>query len=165
MKIGYCIGLIVFIMMFTTIIGNTHLVNGSSRSQPPVNHIIKVATHNSTQLFGSGWGLMKVHKRNLNYSWIVDNDRYFFQTNETNTSILMDYNKLSQYDVFLMSGMHDEHVWCGQYPRIDGHVQASDLTHNESSYRVYAMFGDPDDKVLRTDDGVELVAWWQFSVT
>jgi PKD repeat protein len=47
----------------------------------------------------------------------------------------------------------------------NGHVQASDLTHNESSYRVYAMFGDPEYKVLKTDDGVELVAWWQFSIT
>jgi PKD repeat protein len=76
-------------------------------------HPIKVATQNSTILFGGGWGAMKEHKQYLNYSWIVDNDKYYFQVGVTNTSSLQDYGELSQYNVLIMSGMHDEHVYCG----------------------------------------------------
>lgn len=47
----------------------------------------------------------------------------------------------------------------------NGHVRASDLTHGIGTYRVYAAFRDPEGNILRTDDEVELVAWWQFSKT
>jgi hypothetical protein len=44
----------------------------------------------------------------------------------------------------------------------NGQVRTSDLKHNQSNYRVYAAFRDPDHAILRTNDGRELVAWWQF---
>ena len=46
----------------------------------------------------------------------------------------------------------------------NGHVRTNDLTHNSSNYRVYAAFRDPDNNILKTNDGKELVAWWQFTV-
>ncbi len=47
----------------------------------------------------------------------------------------------------------------------NGHVRASDLTHGTGTYRVYAAFRDPEGNILRTNDGDELEAWWQFSKT
>jgi hypothetical protein len=44
-------------------------------------------------------------------------------------------------------------------------VRASDLTHGAGTYRVYTAFRDPFGNVLKTNDGVELKAWWQFSKT
>jgi len=47
----------------------------------------------------------------------------------------------------------------------NNHVRASDLTHGTGTYRVYAAFRDPLGNILKTNDGVELKAWWQFSKT
>jgi hypothetical protein len=47
----------------------------------------------------------------------------------------------------------------------NGLIRASDLTHGEGTYRVYAAFRDPDGNILRTNDDVALEAWWQFSKT
>ncbi|HIG99718.1 MAG TPA: hypothetical protein HA258_03955 [Thermoplasmata archaeon] len=47
----------------------------------------------------------------------------------------------------------------------NGHIRASDLTHGTGTYRVYAAFRDSEENILRTDDDVELEAWWQFSKT
>jgi hypothetical protein len=47
----------------------------------------------------------------------------------------------------------------------NGHVRASDLTHGTGTYRVYTAFRDPEGNILKTNSGVELKAWWQFSKT
>jgi hypothetical protein len=47
----------------------------------------------------------------------------------------------------------------------NGLIRASDLTHGEGTYRVYAAFRDPDGNILRTNDDMALEAWWQFSKT
>jgi len=47
----------------------------------------------------------------------------------------------------------------------NGHVRASDLTHGTGTYRVFTAFRDPDGNILKTNTGVELKAWWQFSKT
>jgi hypothetical protein len=47
----------------------------------------------------------------------------------------------------------------------NGVIRASDLTHGPGLYRVYAAFRDPEGNILRTDDDLELVAWWQFNKT
>jgi len=47
----------------------------------------------------------------------------------------------------------------------NGLIRASDLTHGPGLYRVYAAFRDPEGNILRTDDDLELVAWWEFSKT
>jgi hypothetical protein len=45
----------------------------------------------------------------------------------------------------------------------NGHVRTNDLSHNMSNYRVYAAFRDPYQNILKTNDGKQLVAWWQFT--
>jgi hypothetical protein len=45
----------------------------------------------------------------------------------------------------------------------NNHVRASDLTHGTGTYRVYTAFRDLFGNVLKTNDGVEMKAWWQFS--
>ena len=47
----------------------------------------------------------------------------------------------------------------------NGLIRASELTHGPGLYRVYAAFRDPEGNILRTDDDLELVAWWEFSKT
>jgi hypothetical protein len=47
----------------------------------------------------------------------------------------------------------------------NGHVRTSDLTHGTGTYRVYTAFRDPEGNILKTNSGVELKAWWQFSKT
>ncbi|HWR27470.1 MAG TPA: LamG-like jellyroll fold domain-containing protein [Candidatus Thermoplasmatota archaeon] len=44
-------------------------------------------------------------------------------------------------------------------------VRASDLTHGTGTYRVYTAFRDPEGNNLKTNDDVDLEAWWQFSKT
>jgi hypothetical protein len=47
----------------------------------------------------------------------------------------------------------------------NGLIRASDLTHGPGLYRVYAAFRDPEGNILRTDDDIELVSWWEFTKT
>jgi len=75
--------------------------------------------------------------------WIIDNDTI----NETTTRTIISGNQLALDTIF------------------NGHVRASDLTHGTGTYRVYAVFRDPEGNILRTNDGSELKAWWQFSKT
>jgi hypothetical protein len=44
-------------------------------------------------------------------------------------------------------------------------IRASELTHGPGLYRVYAAFRDPEGNILRTDDDIELVSWWEFTKT
>jgi thermitase len=75
--------------------------------------------------------------------WLVDNDTL----NETTARTITSGNQLALDTIF------------------NGHVIASDLTHGTGTYRVYAAFRDPEGNILRTDDDVDLEAWWQFSKT
>jgi hypothetical protein len=75
--------------------------------------------------------------------WLVDKDTI----NETSPRTINSANQLALDVIF------------------NGHVRASDLTHGTGSYRVYVAFRDPEGNVLKTNSGVELKAWWQFSKT
>ncbi|MCU0849755.1 MAG: hypothetical protein MUC80_00585 [Candidatus Thermoplasmatota archaeon] len=75
--------------------------------------------------------------------WLVDNDTI----NETTTRTITSASQIALDVIF------------------NGHVRASDLTHGTGTYRVYAAFSDPEGNILRTDDDVDLEAWWQFSKT
>ena len=75
--------------------------------------------------------------------WILDNDTI----NETTPRIITSGDQLALDIIF------------------NGHVRASDLTHGTGTYRVYAAFRSPEGNILRTDDDLDLEAWWQFSKT
>jgi hypothetical protein len=75
--------------------------------------------------------------------WIVDNDTI----NETIPRNITSGNQLALDTIF------------------NGLVRASDLTHGTGTYRVYTAFRDPEGNILRTNDDVDLEAWWQFSKT
>jgi hypothetical protein len=75
--------------------------------------------------------------------WLVDKDTI----NETTARTITSGSQLALDTIF------------------NGHVRASDLTHGIGTYRVYVAFRDPDGNILRTNDGTELEAWWQFSKT
>jgi hypothetical protein len=75
--------------------------------------------------------------------WVVDNDT----VNETFTRTINTGQQLSLDAIF------------------NGLIRASNLQHGTGTYRVYTAFRDPDCNILRTNDNVELVAWWQFSKT
>ncbi|HWR27473.1 MAG TPA: hypothetical protein VN377_03435, partial [Candidatus Thermoplasmatota archaeon] len=88
-------------------------------------------------------GYLLIQIQYYNYSqgkWIVEKDT----VNETSTRTINTGQQLALDTIF------------------NGHVRISDLTHNDSTYRVYAAFRDPIHNILRTNDGKELVAWWQF---
>ncbi|MCX6672079.1 MAG: hypothetical protein NTX92_09195, partial [Euryarchaeota archaeon] len=103
----------------------------------------KIKNTGSTDI--KGYLLIQVQFYNSTQGkWLVDNDTI----NETIARTITSGNQLAlDKDIF------------------NGQVQASDLTHGTGTYRVYAAFRDPEGNVLRTNDGVELKAWWQFSKT
>jgi hypothetical protein len=45
----------------------------------------------------------------------------------------------------------------------NGLIRASDLSYGTGTYRVYVAFRDPSGNILKTNAGVELKAWWQFT--
>jgi len=47
----------------------------------------------------------------------------------------------------------------------NGKIRASNLQHGTGTYRVYTAFRDPTGKILKTNDGSKLKAWWQFNKT
>jgi|GEM_PF-894232 len=47
----------------------------------------------------------------------------------------------------------------------NGKIRASNLQHGSGMYRVYTAFRDPEGNILKTNNGAELKAWWQFSKT
>jgi hypothetical protein len=76
-------------------------------------------------------------------TWVVEDDT----VNETSpTAIEMDY-QLPLDRLF------------------NDQIMASDLKNGEGLYRVYTEFRDPSGNVLRTNDGTELKAWWEFTKT
>lgn|GEM_PF-4063640 len=45
----------------------------------------------------------------------------------------------------------------------NGLIRVSELEHGVGSYRVYTAFRDPGGNILRTDNDVEIVSWWEFT--
>ncbi len=75
--------------------------------------------------------------------WVVDNDT----VNETTPRTITSGNQLALDTIF------------------NGQIRASELTHGTGTYRVYTAFRDPEGNILRTNDDVDLEAWWQFNKT
>lgn len=75
--------------------------------------------------------------------WIVDNDT----VNETTPRTINAGQQLALDTIF------------------NGKIRASNLQHGTGTYRVYTAFRDPEGNILKTNTGVELKNWWQFSKT
>jgi PKD repeat protein len=102
----------------------------------------KIKNTGSTNI--TGYLLIQVQFYNTTQGkWLVDDDTI----NETTPRTITYGNQLALDTIF------------------NGLVRASDLTHGTGTYRVYTAFRDPEGNILRTDDGVELKAWWQFNKT
>ena len=102
----------------------------------------KIKNTGSTDI--KGYLLIQIQFYNTTQSkWLVDNDTI----NETTIRTITSGNQLALDTIF------------------NGHVRASDLTHGTGIYRVYTAFRDPEGNILRTNDDVDLDAWWQFSKT
>ncbi len=92
----------------------------------------------------NGYLLIQVQFYNTSQAkWLVDNDTI----NETTARTIISGNQLALDTIF------------------NGLVRTSDLTHGTGTYQVYAAFRDPQGNILRTNDDVDLEAWWQFSKT
>jgi hypothetical protein len=46
----------------------------------------------------------------------------------------------------------------------NGLVKTDDLKYGSGMYRVYAAFRDPDGNILKTDNEIEMVSWYEFEV-
>jgi hypothetical protein len=103
----------------------------------------KIKNHGPTPI--KGYLLIQIHSFDAEQipSWSIEND----VVNETSPRTI---NSSSQLPLDLI---------------FNGLIRASELTHGEGLYRVYAAFRDPEGNILRTDDDVELVSWWDFSKT
>jgi hypothetical protein len=75
--------------------------------------------------------------------WVVDNDT----VNETTARTINSGGQLALDTIF------------------NGKIRASNLQHGTGTYRVYAAFRNSEGNILKTNNGVELKAWWQFSKT
>jgi hypothetical protein len=73
--------------------------------------------------------------------WLVEKDTI----NETSPRTINGYAQLALDTIF------------------NGHVRTNDLHHNSSIYRTYTAFRDPYQNILKTNDGKQMVAWWQFT--
>jgi hypothetical protein len=80
---------------------------------------------------------------NQSGQWILDNDT----VNETSPRTINSSSQLGLDTIF------------------NGLIRASNLQHGTGTYRVYAEFRDSTGNILKTNNGVELKAWWQFSKT
>jgi PKD repeat protein len=91
-----------------------------------------------------GYLLMQVQYYNeTTENWIVDNDT----VNETTPRTINSCSQLALDTIF------------------NGKIRVSNLQHGTGTYRVYAAFRDPEGNILKTNNGAELKAWWQFSKT
>ncbi|HWR63005.1 MAG TPA: M28 family peptidase [Candidatus Thermoplasmatota archaeon] len=135
----------------TTSTGNEY-VNVYSANAPNAGWVPKliIAYRNQSKIKNTGStdikGYLLIQVQFYNTSqvkWLVDNDTI----NETKARIITSGNQLALDTI------------------CSGHVRASDLTHGIGTYRVYAAFRDPERNILRTNDDVDLEAWWQFSKT
>ena len=131
--------------------GNEYIVIHANyaglRRYPPKLSIIyqnqsKIKNTGSTDI--NGYLLIQVQFYNSSQGkWLIDKDTI----NETSPRTINSSSQLALDTIF------------------NGHVRASNLTHGAGTYRVYAAFRDPESNILKTNSGVELKAWWQFSKT
>jgi hypothetical protein len=130
--------------------GNEY-VNVYSANAPLVGYVPKliITYRNQSKIKNTGFMdikgylLIQIQYYNTSQSkWLVENDT----VNETSARAINAGQQLALDTIF------------------DGHVRTNDLTHSGSNYRVYAAFRDPSHKILKTNDGKELAAWWQFTV-
>jgi hypothetical protein len=75
--------------------------------------------------------------------WVVDNDT----VNETSPRTINSGSQLALDTIF------------------NGKIRVSNLQHGAGTYRVYTAFRDPEGNILKTNSGIELKAWWQFTKT
>jgi hypothetical protein len=102
----------------------------------------KIKNTGSTNI--NGYLLIQVQFYNTSQAkWVLDNDT----VNETTTRTINSGSQLGLDTVF------------------NGKIRASNLQHGAGTYRVYATFRNPEGNILKTNNGVELEAWWQFSKT
>ncbi len=102
----------------------------------------KIKNSGSTDI--KGYLLIQIQFYNTSQStWVLDNDTI----NETTPRIITSGNQLALDTIF------------------NGNVRVSDLTHGIGTYRVYTAYRDPEGNILRTNDDVDLEAWWQFNKT
>jgi hypothetical protein len=101
----------------------------------------KIKNTGSTDI--KGYLLIQVQYYNVFLGWIVDNDTI----NETTPRTITSGSQLALDAIF------------------NGVIRASDLTHGVGTYRVYTAFRDPEGNILKTNSGVELKTWWQFTKT
>lgn len=112
MYIAVCSIGIVFMILSTASLGTVGAVD-----QKISHTVIKVAIEDSRELIGEGWGVPKeTWDHSINYSWTVNNRQYTIQTTGTDLTVLEHYDELDYYDVLVMSGMHDEHLFLGARP-------------------------------------------------
>lgn len=76
-------------------------------------------------------------------TWVLDNDTI----NETSPRTINIGSQLALDTIF------------------NGKIRASNLQHGTGTYRIYTSFRDSTGKILKTNSGAELKAWWQFSKT
>jgi hypothetical protein len=135
-----------------TVPSGNEYINIYSANTPTAEYIPKlIITYRNQSKFKStgstnisGYLLIQVQFYNTSQgNWDVDNDA----VNETLPRTVTSGNQLALDTIF------------------NGHVKASNLTHDEGTYRVYTAFRDPDGNILKTDDGKKLEAWWQFDKT
>jgi parallel beta-helix repeat protein len=124
-------------------------INVYSANAPTYNYVPKliITYRNQSKIKNTGStnikGYLLIQIQYYNYSqgkWLVEKDTI----NETSARTINSAQQLGLDTIF------------------NGHVRISDLKHNDSAYRVYAAFRDPLHNILRTNDGKEFAAWWQF---
>ncbi len=102
----------------------------------------KIKNTGSTNI--KGYLLIQVQFYNSSQAkWVLDNDT----VNETTPRTINSGNQLALDTIF------------------NGKIRASNLQHGTGTYRVYTAFRGPEGNILRTNDDVDLEAWWQFSKT
>ena len=126
MKVKICIGIILFLLIPATALVSTS--SGINPQYPPniETHTIKVAIDGSDWYTGWGAGIEKFYDA-LNYSWIVDDQRYVFDMDEINMTIYQNFDDFSMYNVIVMAGMKDEAVYFPQNHK--------EIHGNRSEYR------------------------------
>jgi hypothetical protein len=136
----------------TTPTGNEY-INVYSANAPNTGYVPKliITYRNQSKIKNTGEtdikGYLLIQVQFYNNSqgtWLLDNDT----VNETSPRTITCSSQLALDTIF------------------NGLVRSSsDLTHGTGTYRVYTVFRDPDGNILKTNSGVELKAWWQFSKT
>jgi len=130
--------------------GNEY-VNVYSANAPLVGYVPKliITYRNQSKIKNTGFmdikGYLQIQIQYYNAlqgKWMVEDDTI----NETSARTINSGQQLALDTIF------------------NGHVRTNDLTHNGSYYRVYAAFRDPEGNILKTNDDIDLAAWWQFTV-